>query len=385
MAEAEHPDESGEGGRERGARGGSAARGKTPAESGGGAIPSPPHTASADAAGGASMDSASDRGISGALALWGPLIIIGFLVLVLNTNDATRAPGQREAVAGSPPEERVAPAEPLPAPSAAERVAGEEERVAPTAASQVSEVEPAGAPAVAEPVALAVASAVEAPSREESGLAAAPLEVAATPQMQPAGAATAEEPAAEATGSAAFAGDLDLDTVLEVARAVIGQGDGGTRSEIAVASGSSPERAAPDAPAPTGATGAGGGSPSGGLGETGASGVAPDPWSVPEGAPGAETPIWSTGNHPWAVSPSPSDEATWGDGSGPPLTPGGNPDWPPAPHSGAAMPPLPPAGAMMSGSGYWPRPPVLVPCAPPWYWCIALPAPMYHPPPPGSY
>ena len=37
---------------------------------------------------GASADSSGERGISGALALWGPLIIIGFLVLVLNTEDA---------------------------------------------------------------------------------------------------------------------------------------------------------------------------------------------------------------------------------------------------------------------------------------------------------
>ncbi len=342
------------------------------------AASSPACTTPSSSPGSAATDSQSDRGISGALALWGPLIIIGFLVLVLNTDNAPRAPAPREAAVVAPSGEAVAPPEAFSVPPAVESVAGEEDGGAPAAAPQVSEAAPAVETAPAEPVVRAADPAADAPSPGEPDVAAVTPGLGVTPEGQ-----ALEAVAPEA---AARAGDLDLGTVLEVARSVIGQADEDARAETAAASGAPPAPEAPGAPGspnpppqalpPAPVTGAPAGA---------ASGAAPYPGSAPAAVPGAEPPIWSTGDNPWAASSPSPDEAVWGEGSGPLPGPGGNPEWPPAPESGAVMPPLPPAAAMMPGSGYWPRPPVLVPCAPPWYWCIPLPAPMYHPPPPGSY
>ena len=342
------------------------------------------------------MDSASERGISGALALWGPLIIIGFLVLVLNTDDAPEAPSRTEATASaSSSAAAVAPAQALPAPPAAETAAPEEEAASPPADARAGQA-PAAEPAESEaPVPVAAVepagqsaesgAPAAAPVLEEAVVAAAVPEVVTVSPERPVEMPSQEAPPEQVAAGAALAGDIDLDTVLEVARSVIGQQAAEAPLEIAGASGAPPApatsegatssnplpREVPPAPVPSAAASA----------SAGASG----PWSAPQVAHGAETPIWSTGTNPWAASPSSRDEAMWGEGEESPAGPAINPDWPPPPASATAPPHHPPATAILPGSGYWPRPPVLVPCAPPWYWCIALPTPFYPTAPPGTY
>ena len=204
------------------------------------------------------MDSASERGISGALALWGPLIIIGFLVLVLNTDDAPEAPSRTEAAAAaSSLSETVAPAEALPAPPVAETAAPEEEAVSPAGEARVVEA-PAAEPAesevsvaTVEPAAQSVGSDAPAAATalEEPDVVAAVPQVATVAAEEPAETPSREEPPVQVAAGAGLEGDIDLDAVLEVARSVIGQGGGEAPLEIAGASGSPPAPALSEVPA----------------------------------------------------------------------------------------------------------------------------------------
>ena len=342
------------------------------------------------APGGATMDSGSDRGISGALALWGPLIIIGFLVLVMNTDDAPRRLPAAEAAAMSSPAapevaEEAAPAqsatqtdslEAAPAKPVAEAAAAQEPAVMPAAEPEVESAAADIPPPAPEIVAVAVTADIEPESTEPVATADTSAQSVAT---------AVEEPLAEESEIAEAAGDLDLGAVLEVARSVLEQAGAETSSQaVAVAtlqaepppapalSAASPIESQSVASAPV-------------LTAADAPGIAPGAWTAPPSAYQNETPIWSTGDNPWAVPPSSQEEVAWGDGTRAPTDAGNGPDWPPPPGSAAGMPPLHPAPAMMHGPGYWPRPPVLVPCAPPYYWCIALPSPVYHPTPPVPY
>ena len=163
------------------------------------------------------MDSEPDRGISGALALWGPLIIIGFLILVLHADDAPRTPSREEAPAAAPAREPAIQATVPAADSTA--LAGSEAR--PPASGQT------------------VAAA---------GTALAPEAVAAV-----------DEPVAGAAENAGLTGDLDLAAVLEAARTVIAGEGGEARADAAVpaqppvappASGEPASSSLPPAPGP---------------------------------------------------------------------------------------------------------------------------------------
>ena len=393
MPETEAPDEVGGGKPEQDAKPGTAARTKTRTTSGGAASgapvsspdaaagppPPPPVHAPPPAPGSAPPDAESDRGISGALALWGPLIIIGFLVLVLNTNDAPETPAPSDTA--SAPLEGVVPVEAAPAPPTTETAAtAGEEAATPPAAPQVV-TPPAAAqepPTAPETTATKDLSGASEPG-DESALAAAGQSAA----TEDASAGAQEASSAEEAQSTDVVGELGLDTVLEVARSVIGQDSDEASPEIATDSGAaapslaSPVAAAPLAAAPPAAPAP----PTSGTGNAGAAASAP---AVPSGYR-AELPIWSTGPHPWAAAPSSEEGTGWNDGTGAAMRPAHSSDWPPPPpESVAAMPPFPSA-AMVPGTGYWPRPPVLVPCVAPYYWCIAPPLPLYHPAAPGTY
>ena len=315
------------------------------------------------APGSASMDSGRERGISGALALWGPLIIIGFLVLVLNTDDAPGRAPVTEAPTISPPAEPEASVEVPPAPETASVAAVPAEPA-------VDSTAPVPA-AVPEAESVASVTPPAAPATGEGAVLTAPETVVAA----------VEEPLPEAAENAGRAGDLDLDAVPEVARSVIGQGGGETASETGGAEQPAPPPAVPEVsvaastesklpkppkPAAAGVYGV-------------ATGISSAPQPDYEGA----YPVWSSGAGApsWAATPSSQGDAMWGSGTAESGSAAGGPDWPPPPASAAAMPPLHPGPAMAAGSGYWPRPPVLVPCAPPYYWCIALPASLYNPAP----
>ena len=191
---------------------------------------------------GTSTDSSGERGISGALALWGPLIIIGFLVLVLNTDDAPQRPSataEAPVTATSPPQEPEMAAEPPPVQPATQTAAleaavepvaesAEVQPSTPTVEPEVGSAEVDFSPATASSEQV-VATAVVEPEATESVAPAEPAPAAPeTPQIV---AAAAEETAGEDVQSMVPAEELDFDTVLEVARSVIGQAGAETASQ----------------------------------------------------------------------------------------------------------------------------------------------------------
>ena len=403
MADEEHPEGSGDGGgQERAAKGKTRDDKRYSADSGQGesastesapvaaeqAEPHPDSSPAGDpspvyappASERTTMDSGSDRGISGALALWGPLIIIGFLVLVMNTDDTPERPSAAEVAALS----RSAAAETVggaaPAPPTTQTATFEE---APAESIVVAAAEPEvesaaidAPPPGPETVEVAVTAEIEAESAEPAATADT-----STQNVSPA----LEEPLAKEPESAEVAGDLDPGAVLEVARSVIEPAGAEASSRgVAVATSQAEPPPAPALPAAS-PTESQSSASAPALAAVDAPGIVPGSWIAPPSAYQNETPIWSTGGNPWAVPSSSQEEMTWGDGSQTPIDAGNGPDWPPPPGSAAGMPPSYPAPAMRHGPGYWPRPPVLVPCAPPYYWCIALPSPVYHPTPPGPY
>jgi len=338
------------------------------------------------------MDEGSERGISGALALWGPLIIIGFLVLVLNTQETPQTPDTGEAAEAAAATGSLAPAEALPASTEAEpaaaleaaELAAVESPPATEAAAQASEESVPQASASGEAALETVPEAPAASSSEPEAVA-----VTGVPTESGDGApgvsAALEEPVAQAGEDAEVSEDLDLGAVLEAARSVISQEVGDALAEAISDADAPPVPAAPEASAATLA-----------LPEAppapplpaapGAAGIAASPWGASQPGGQGEAPIWSSGANPWAVTSSSPDEPAWGEGAGTTAGPATDPDWPPPPaESVAAMAPPPSGAPMFPGAGYWPRPPVLVPCAPPYYWCIALPAPMYHSAPGVGY
>ena len=343
---------------------------------------------------GASADSSGERGISGALALWGPLIIIGFLVLVLNTEDAPQGRPAGVAPVALPVEAPAATAElpsdlpqtqsptvQVPAESVAEVVEPSSQLPA-----EVPEEESAaaGAPSAAVSHAAVVEDSIvesdttRSESTESTG--SQPVEpVLAADEAPQIAAAVEDEPAEESRDDVGAAEGLDLDAVLEVARTVIGQAgvDAAAQavaeaqapppaSELPAAVSSASQHAAP-APAQDAAAGAWGASRS----DYQATGY--PVWSSNPGA--------SAGG---AAAPA-QGEAMWGPGATEPGSAAAGADWPPPPATATGAAPFHAAPAMMPGTGYWPRPPVLVPCAPPFYWCIALPSPLYHPAPHAAY
>ena len=342
---------------------------------------------------GTSADSSGERGISGALALWGPLIIIGFLVLVLNTDDAPQRPSATDEMpvtVTAPPEEPEVAAESPSAPPATQTAALEApvEPVAesaevppsiPAAEPEVGSAEVDSSPAAASSE-QAVATTVVEPESTEPVASAAPAPAAPeTPQIA---ASAAEESAGEDVQSIALAEELDLDTVLEVARSVIGQA-GAEAASQAVEAAPPPPPPASETPAATVTAESQIAAPS----PASTAGVSTGAWGAPQPGYQAAYPVWSSdpGANVGASVPTAQGEAMWGPGTTEPGAAVGGADWPPPPESAALLPPLHPAPSMVPGSGYWPRPPVLVPCAPPYYWCIALPSPLYHPTPPVPY
>ena len=336
------------------------------------------------------MDEGSERGISGALALWGPLIIIGFLVLVLNTQET---PDTGEAAEAAATTGSLAPDEALPASTEAEpatapevsELAAVEPRAATEAAAQASEESAPRASASAE-AALETAPEAPAPSSSE------PEAVAVTEVPTESGdgasglSAALEAPVAQADEGAEASEDLDLGAVLEAARSVISQEVGDALTEaVSDADALPPAPAAPEASAVTLSSPEAPPAPSLAVAPD-ATGIAASSWGASQPGGQGEVPIWSSGANPWAVASSSPDEPAWGEGAGTTAGPATGPDWPPPPaESVAAMAPPPSGAPMFPGAGYWPRPPVLVPCAPPYYWCIALPAPMYHSAPGVGY
>ena len=313
------------------------------------------------APGSASKAAGEERGISGALALWGPLIIIGFLVLVLNTDNAPQRPG-----AGDVPAVAAAESE-----AAAQSAAAAAALAAATAAVSAESAPPPAEESAPAAVPESAGTAADAPPA--APVAAEAVEVAAlAPEPTPA----AEEPVEADSESAEAAGDLNLGAVLEAARSVIGQGSEASTSETAAAApppAPEPRPAArPEAPPPLPPA-----APS--------APAAPLPWSVPPPSGYFATyPVWSSAAaHYWAAMSSVPGEAMRGPAAESEAA-AGDANLPP-PDAAQALPAFHPPPALFPGAGYWPRPPVLVPCAPPYYWCIALPVPLYAPPPPGTY
>ena len=338
--------------------------------------------------GGASTDSNAERGISGALALWGPLIIIGFLVLVLNTDDAPQRPSAVEAPVASPPEAPEAAAESPPAQPLTQTVTPEApaEPVAEAAEARIPMPveEPEAESAAADTVPAAPSSAVVAETtviESESTRSESTEPVVPALEAPQSVAMAANELAGEGGDSVDSAGELDLDAVLEVARSVIGQAGVEAASQAVAAAQAPPPPPASAIPAATMATEAQIVVPAP------AAGVATGAWGAPQPEFQAGYPVWSSNPGASARGPVPPSqgEAMWGTGATEPGGAAGDADWPPPPETAAVLPPLHPAPAMVPGSGYWPRPPVLVPCAPPYYWCVALPSPLYHPAPPAAY
>ena len=384
MANQEHPDESPRAeGRERAAAS-RTSTGKTetcgesdarpaassssaePAASGGpaaaGEVPVPSPAWEAPAPGPASMDPEAERGIRGVLVLWGPLIIIGFLVLVLGADDARRAVSRDEGALG-PDHADAAVADPVPA---ALVVAGEAiRRVAVGSAGTVPET----SGEVADP-ASPETGAGAAPSMEEVGEPAAALPgplVEETTEGAGAEAAALPEPSAANTGSPGSTG-LDLAALLAAAGITLPQGSDAASPAAGAVEGETPPapvggEPGESIPAPPPAPGAG--APAGGAG------------SGREPAGGPRTPSAGTEHNPWAPPPFSQGGVMWGSNAGS-EAPGAAAEspWPPA----AEGPP-----ALASGPSGWPPRPILVPCVPPYYWCIALPIPVLVPTPPAAY
>ena len=338
------------------------------------------------------MDEGSERGISGALALWGPLIIIGFLVLVLNTQEAPQTPDTGEAAGAAAATGSLAPAGALPvsteakpaeAPEASE-LAAVESPPATEAAAPASEESVPRASASAEAALEVAPEAPVPPSSEPEAVA-----VTEVPTESGDGAsglsAALEEPVAQAGEGAEVSEDLDLGAVLEAARSVISQEVGDALAEAVSDADAPPVPAASEASAATLSSMEAPPAPSLPAAPD-ATLVAASSWGASQPVGQGEVPIWSSGANPWALTSSSPDEPAWGEGAGTTAAPATGPDWPPPPaESVAAMAPPPSGAPMFPGAGYWPRPPVLVPCAPPYYWCIALPAPMYHSAPGVGY
>ena len=340
--------------------------------------------------GGASTDSSTERGISGALALWGPLIIIGFLVLVLNTDDAPQRPSstaEAPVTATSPPEEPEMAMESPPV-QPATQTAALEAAVEPVAES--AEVQPSTPPMEPEAGSAEVDSS-PATALSEQVVATSVVEPEATESVAPRRAGPplrpkrrkpwhrpAEETAGEDVQSMVPAGELDLDAVLEVARSVIGQAGAETASQ-AVEAAPPPASEIPAAMMTT---------ESQIVAPVPSAGVATGAWGAAQPDYQAAYPVWSSqsGAGAWAAAPPAEGEAMWGprrDGAG------RGRGWC---RLAAALPNRPCSCLPSIRLPQWfpdqatgPRPPVLVPCAPPYYWCIALPSPLYHPTPPVPY
>ena len=255
----------------------------------------------------------STHGISGALALWGPLIIIGFLVAVLKLGDGSEPPPSLDAAI-----EPLSLALPLPS---ADVIVELDEVIAATLPSVVSDSGGEGRALSETPSAAADAQAL-ALTLPSSGSAASDLAAA----FEEAGISLIPSPS-QATGASS-------DTVAVP----------GTGSQLSAATFGTASALAQPAWAASGATT---GVPAYPVATESATASFANPWALPQ-----------------AGMPSPWDPNAE-------LAPTG-PDWPPPPAGAAAIspgaaviPPAQPAG--------WPPQPVYVPCAPPYYWCLAPP------------
>ena len=229
-----------------------------PAEPGPGALPAGDSSAvyAPPPPGGVSTESSAERGISGALALWGPLIIIGFLVLVLNTDDAPQRAAAVAAPVASPPEESEAAAELPPAPPATQTVTPEAPAAPVAEAAEAQRPMPVEEPEVesaaadtssaAPSSAVVVETTVVEPESTESESTEPVVPALETPQIV---AMAANEPAGDGGDSVGSAGELDLDAVLEVARSVIGQAGVEAASQAVASAQAPPPPTASETPA----------------------------------------------------------------------------------------------------------------------------------------
>ena len=345
MADAEHPDDPG-GGEDKGrgkktrtrsrgkARSGSDAGAPDPspeAKSAAGDAPAPAPAAPASdpapafeppAPGSAPMDEGSERGISGALALWGPLIIIGFLVLVLNTQETPPTPDTGAAAGAAAATGSLEAAEALPASTEAEsteapeasELAAVEPQPAIEEAAQASEESVPQASASGEAALESVPEAPAAPSSEPESVAMTEVPAESGDGASGSGAAL-EEPVAQAGEGAGVSDDLDLGAVLEAARSVISQEVGDALAE-AVSDADAPALpAAPEASAATLSSMEAPPAPSLAAAPE-ASGIATSSWGASQPGGQGEVPIWSSGANPWALTSSSPDESGWGEGAG---------------------------------------------------------------------
>ena len=277
----------------------------------------------------------TSTGISGVLALWGPLAIVGFLIAVLNTDDEGQVPAPQTAEILRAGDGIRASDLILELDEVAETVAP------PLAAPEPTVMSAAGASSETDD---AVSVAIPATGSAASDLAAAFAE---------AGVALAPPPLEETAVPPAASADLSAI---------------GSTGVLALAPPLRRLGAAPNpalfAPAPA--------------------------WP---GVPTSQMPLYgsaaparpASGPNPWAAG---SDQSAWDAPEVAPPAAGGT-DWPPPP-PGVPPAPLPPpvASGYAGAAGYpgWPPQPVLVPCAPPYYWCLApmMPpagAPAYLPQP----
>lgn len=392
MANQEHPDEPPRAeGRERAAAsrtpsGETEARGESgarptasssssaePAASGGqaaaGKVPVPSPASEAPVPGPASVDPEAERGIRGALVLWGPLIIIGFLVLVLGADDARRAVTRDEGALGQEHADAV---------PAALVAAGETIR---PASDGPADTVPEASAEVADPASPEAGAGAADPVSPEAGAGAAPsmeaIDEPAAALPGPLAEETGEDAGAEAAAlpesSAADEGSsgptaLDLAALLAAAGITLPQGAnaaspaaGAVGEEVPAApAGGAPGESIPAPPLAPGASALAG---AGGSGE--------------EPAGGPRAPSAGMEHTPWAPPPFSQGGVLWGSNAGS-EAPGATVEspWLPA----AEGPP-----ALASGPSGWPPRPILVPCVPPYYWCIALPIPVLVPTPPSAY
>lgn len=300
------------------------------------------------------MDSETERGISGVLVLWGPLIIIGFLVLVLGAADARRTLSRGDAALGQDPVD-AAVADPVPA-----TLVAASEAIRPASGESADPAPEAGA-GVASP-ASPEAGAGAPPAPEESGEPAAALPgplVEGTNESAGAEAAAFPEPSA-VSGEGSGPTGPDLAALLAAAGITLPEG----ADAAALAAGAAEEPpATPGEGVPAESPPSPGRSASAGAGEESAAGPTPPPAGT-DHAPGALPPL-SQGDVMWG---SAAGSAASGDA--------GEFPW----RSALEGPP-----ALASGPSGWPPRPILVPCAPPYYWCIALPIPVLVPTPPSAY
>ena len=395
MAKQEHPDESPRAeGRERAAAsrppsGGTEARGEgdarptassssaKPAASGGqsaaGEVPVPSPACEAPAPGPASMDPEAEHGVRGALVLWGPLIIIGFLVLVLGADDARRAVSRDEGALGQDHADAVV-AEPVPA---ALVVAGEAIR---TVSDGPAETMPEAGAEGADPASPEAGAGAADPASPEAGAGAAPAtEEAGEPAATLPGPLVEETSEGAGTGAAAPPGSsavdegssaptgLDLAALLTAAGITLPQGSnaaspaaGAVEEEIPAAPvGGEPGESIPAPPLAPGASA---------LAGAGSGG---------EPAGGPRAPSAGMEHPPWAPPPFSQGGVMWGSNAGSEARgAAAESPWRPT----AEGPPT-----LASGPSGWPPRPILVPCVPPYYWCIALPIPVLVPTPPSAY